>query len=281
MTKEEKAESLHYKHALENYSKEVQLATTTSFNLSGRFVEARLGWATLIYTRLCTSSVTIIDILPKNKSSNHGNANWDFPAIASLGRNFIECYHTLFYLCIEKIPNDEWLARKGLFNLHDCVSRRKLFSLMGETNLINFDNQIKELQEILKANAFFMGLSQNQKNHFLSGEYPFLIDRYEIEKKIDPDISTYKWAYKFLSLQTHSLPMAFYGMIDSNRGRGIENDIEKYYIAMVIEWISDYLRKATKELIELFPDVVNTFNKELREILAQPLIRYEDSKIIN
>ncbi|WP_442961724.1 DUF5677 domain-containing protein [Pseudoalteromonas sp. B62] len=58
-------------------------------------------------------------------------AHWDYSSVASLIRDLIECYLTFYYLCSDKCSSEEWNARWQLMNLHDHLSRVKMFNALG------------------------------------------------------------------------------------------------------------------------------------------------------
>ena len=79
----------------------------------------------------------------------------------------------------------------------------------------------------------------------MKAETAFILGRQEIEKRIDPNDSSMKWIYLFLSNQSHSFPMAYYRTKSKSRGSGVENEADKGYIEQCLEWITDYLKKGS------------------------------------
>ena len=71
-------------------------------------------------------------LAPKNHNPKRLKIEWDYSSMFSLTRNIMECYQTLFYLWSQDISDDERLARKKLFDIHDLYSREKLFSFSNE-----------------------------------------------------------------------------------------------------------------------------------------------------
>jgi hypothetical protein len=61
--------------------------------------------------------------------------------------------------------------------------------------------------------------------------------------------------YSFYSAQTHSFPMGFYRMDEQNRGRGVENEVEKGYIGGALEFNAITLNRCTDYMQNLFADV--------------------------
>jgi hypothetical protein len=84
---------------------------------------------------------------------------WDFASIGGLSRSVLELRLTFYYLCVEKCAEDEWRARRQLLDLHDCVSRLKLFEDMGDAaEVASFSVVSETLRDRLRGNAFFKAL---------------------------------------------------------------------------------------------------------------------------
>src|ERR1700757_3323795 len=112
-----------YNYAVSNYLDHLIAAIEASNKAAGKKAKPRVFWTSVIFTRLCTLSASIQQLLPVKGLGEQKARNWDFSSVASLARNFIECYQTFFYLCIDEITEEEWSLRKGIFNLHDATAR--------------------------------------------------------------------------------------------------------------------------------------------------------------
>jgi len=216
-------------------------------------------YASLLFTKLCTCSVSIRALSPEPELIGL-DAHWDFGSVVSLTRNTIECYLVFFYLCIEKCSNEEWNARWKLMNLHDHMSRTKMFRAMGEdVESGDLANEIKsDVLSALKDNPWFQKLSEKQQAHFLKGNTAFFKSQDEIVEASGGDVSEFRYMYRFLSNNTHSFPMGFYRMAENDRGRGIESKIEIQYTGMCLQWAGYYLNKAKFEFVELFESSMPT-----------------------
>lgn len=166
----------------------------------------------------------------------------------------MECYQTMFYLCVDNVSIDELKARRNLFNLHDYYSRKKLFSFTDDKQE---DKKIEKLviNELTETNYFHL-LEEKQQKHFLKGENAFFISREEIEERIGTDKNDFKLLYKLFSSNTHSFPMGFYGMLEGGRGTGVKSEIEIGYNGLALETGEQYIRLATKNMLDFFPDIL-------------------------
>jgi len=206
-------------------------------------------WMSVLMVRYLNIAIAINRLLPNEGEEPSNMHSWDFGAIATLTRNFIETFHAFFYLGVEEIDDDEWNLRLKVFHLHDSSRRNELFKLMGD---ISQNEKFQEISEELlleiKNNKKFLTLNNNLQRRIIKAETAFILSRQEIEKRIDPKDSSIKWVYMFLSNQSHSLPMAYYRTESEGRGSGVENEADKGYIGLSIDWITDYLKKGHQYL---------------------------------
>ena len=56
--------------------------------------------------------------------------HWDYASVAVMTRSILEVRLAFHYLCIEKCSGREWGCRWNIFNLHDCLARKRLFEEM-------------------------------------------------------------------------------------------------------------------------------------------------------
>jgi hypothetical protein len=260
-----------YEYARKAFEDYVQLATAVSGSIHHQPIDTRSFWASVLFAKLCVTSVSIVQLLPGNQRFSSDFNNWDASSVSTLSRNLIENYHAFFYLCIEKIPDAEWECRRQLFNLHDCLIRKKIFTDFGiEEDLPKFVKQADELRDILKQNSFFLNLPDGEQKKLLKGEQAFYLNREAIEQRMGTGRSDLKAVYRLLSIQAHTLPMSFYRTIEQRRGTGVETDTELHYISMAIEYIIPYLQLVTRQIIALYPAARAVLNQEQLILLDEP-----------
>lgn len=250
----------YYTENLKQYSKIVPLAAEVSKLSTGRQVEDKIVWACVLYTKMCVTGMSILILSPDNDIAQRKIPHWDFSSLFSLTRNLMECYQTLFYLCIDSVTIDEQKARRKLFNLHDYYSRKKLFS---------FTSQNKEDQDIeqsvvkeLTETEYFKSLEQKRQAHYLKGDNAFFISREEIEERAGMAKHDFKLLYKLFSTNTHSFPMGFYRMLEGGRGTGVKSEVEIGYSGLALETAAGYMKRATKNMLDFFPDVLAQLTDE-------------------
>lgn len=241
----------------------VELSTELSQEIAGRFVEERKGWASILFTRMCTTSVSIGILTPESRFAvNLGH--WDCTSLFSLARNLMECYHTFFYLCIDSITDEEWKLRYQIFCLHDRRSRFDMFNYFGDNQEDKYNKVYQEIVEQLEKNILFMKLDEKTKKKYLKGDNAFLMSREEIEEKMGENKNEFKGWYKFLSIQTHSFPMSFSRMSTDTKGKGLKSDIEVGYSATALEISCKYLTQACTDILKVFPDTKQKFEIRLK-----------------
>ena len=250
------ADRERYEQVLDRFDGLVAATTAISQGASGRPSESSRHYhAALLYTRLASWGVSALFALPGNQRSIAQFENWDFPAVASLTRNLIECYLVFFYLCVEPIKEEDWECRWNIFNLHDCIRRREFFALLGvdPEALEEFDRGAEDLRGRLRANAKFGALPPKRQKEHLSGRKLYLQNRSELIKKIGIDQNVWRAVYMFFSSQIHTFPLGYYRIGEGDRGRGLENETDRKYITAAVELSCFVLKRAAKEMACLFP----------------------------
>jgi len=245
----------YYFDNLYKYARAIDLCIKISKLAEGRKTENKIFWASVLYTKMCVTGVSIRILSPESDFIKKDFLHWDYASLYSLTRNLMECYHALFYLCVDNVDADELIARKKLFNLHDYYSRKKLFSYTDEP--IEDTEIEKSVIEELCETKYFKNLSSKQQKHYLKGEDAYFISREDIEVKIGTDKQYFKYVYKLFSSNTHSFPMGFYGMIKGDIGRGTRTDKEMYYNGYALEIAEQYITQASRDMLKFFPDILN------------------------
>lgn len=253
-------EDKYYKENLEKYSKTIKLAVKISKLGARRKVEDKIFWACILYTKMCVTGLSILILCPENETAEKTNSHWDFSSLFSLTRNLMECYQTMFYLCLDKVGSNELKARRKLFNLHDYYSRKKLFSFTSENSE---DKKIEDfvILELTKT-VYFQQLEEKQQKHFLKGDNAFFISREDIEEKSGMNKNDFKLLYKLFSSNTHSFPMGFYGMLDAERGTGVKSQVEIEYSGLALETAERYIKRASNHMTGFFPDILKRLTEE-------------------
>jgi Family of unknown function (DUF5677) len=255
----------YYSSSLDEFTVALEMAIATSHATTSLQAGARRFWASILFTRLCTSSISILSLCPASKLNQNG-FHWDFGAVASLSRNIFECALNFFYLGMDTITDEEWMARLKVMQLHDCMSRFCMFRDFdpNDEQLKAFEEQANELRSILQTNTFFINLPEPQRNKLLKGKHASILTHDEILQRMGELQSSTRGYYRFLSSHTHSFPLSFYRMAEQDRGRGVKNEAEMAYIGGALEFCANTLKRCTDDMRKLFEDIAefpnNSFN---------------------
>lgn len=259
-------ENLDYNNELKEFNKILDIAQKISGLGSNRESDGfRMTWTCVLHTRICVMGNSIKMLAPKNYNPQKLFVEWDYSSMFTLTRNVMECYQTLFYLCVDEISNDERFARKKLFDIHDYYARLKLFSNLNEN--LEEPQVVDMLNKQLTDSAYFKTISEKKQQYFLKGDTAFFISREDIEEKMGNDKAYFKFLYKLFSSNTHSFPMGFYGMLNGERGTGTATPIEVNYSAWSLNIAGQYILSSANDMICLFPDINDKLTLVEKEIL--------------
>jgi hypothetical protein len=86
-----------YPNCLKNFDNFVSAATAVSQAAGGKFTKSpKAFWASVLFTRLCTTSLSLLMMLHNNRLIKSSIDHWDFSSIATISRVLIENYFTFF-----------------------------------------------------------------------------------------------------------------------------------------------------------------------------------------
>lgn len=246
-----------YQRARKKFEDVAYRAKVVSTGTGGLRAEtSRHYWASILFTRLVVNAQSILRLCPKTSPTPDRHAHWDFSSVASLTRNLLECYFVFYYMCVDRAASDdEWQTRQEAMFLHDNTTRRRMFRDLdpNHPDLAGFDGHRVDLTERLQGRPYFQSLEKEKKEKILSGKgYPFKQD--ELLDRMGIDRNALRFYYRFLSAHTHSDPVAFYRMAEHGRGAGVENSVDKAYIAASLETANSFLTRAIGEILLDFPD---------------------------
>lgn len=137
------------------------LGTEMSQKVAGRIENHTKAYATILFTRMCATSVSMMKLAPEIIQSH-----WDCTSLFSLTRNLIENYHTLFYFSIDKINEDERELRKLFFDLHETKSRVDMLFYLAKEDKNQGSKIEKEIKDRIRNNKIFSELHQKNKRIF-------------------------------------------------------------------------------------------------------------------
>jgi hypothetical protein len=212
-------------------------------------------YASVLFTVLITRGISLLTLAPHTPWADKKIEHWDYASLAGIVRTMIELRVAFYYLCAENCSDDEWNCRWNLFNLHDCVSRIRMFDALGDTEQVEaFEVQADELRGRLKSNPFFNALDAKRHKKLLHGQTAYLFSLEEIADKAGIAVNQFRWLYVLFSSHVHGLPMSFYrlGGDNTERGRGLPSPVEDGYSSLCLSLASTLLVATRDELHQLF-----------------------------
>lgn len=225
-----------------------------------RSPSGRHYYASVLFTALVTRGVSLLNLVPHTPWATKLIEHWDYASVAGITRTILELRLAFFYLCAEPCSEEEWNCRWNIFNLHDCISRRRMYESFpsGSGQLDDFDAQADELRDRLRANVFFQSLPSNKQKSLLHGKTAYIMPLEDIGERVGVEKETFRWLYVLLSSHVHGLPMSFYriGNGDDGRGRGLPSETEEGYTSLCLSFVVSLVVGARDELHQLFSGLI-------------------------
>lgn len=242
-----------------DHLKSFDLATCEALAVSQaigiQMAEPHIGYATNIFTRLCTHSISLMRAVPRSRWVRADFDDWDFGCAAGHCRSIIE--GTLLFQYLIETPSSrlEWSAKLNVMHLNDCARRIKLMSNVdAHDDVAGLSVKAEELRGRLRLNEWFLKLEGATQKRCLAGDNVMIPARDEMLVKAGWEKKSFYVIWDILSQYAHVLPISFYRMEPGGRGTGIENDADKCYLALALQLSADAMTAATDLLVEAFPD---------------------------
>jgi hypothetical protein len=247
-----------YDNELAIFQNAVMDALWTSDQAKGLSVDPRLYWVSVLFTRICCISESVLALCP-DRLDPFSTTHWDFASVASLTRNLLEAT-AFFYYFSEPVDDDEWAVRLLVMQLNDRTQRRRFFVSLREAREIGqLDEEIAGFRIRLSNAFFFKALPLKLQKDLLEGHRPSVSTLREMVRLFQADDQIWP-LYDFLSFQSHTLPMSFYRAAEQGR-TGIENMHDRAYIAGLLPVATSILLRATgafktrfSKLVEFKPE---------------------------
>lgn len=253
------------------YDKVVKTTALISLNQHGIETDGRGLRSVRIFTRQTILGISLQRILPRPSSTKHYEDElWDICSIASLSRNIMEGYLSLYYFGIERVLDEEAELRFFIAQLHRNVEWYEIRKLTNPSDpgLKEFEDGIASQRERISNHAYLNSLTAVQKRRALRGTEMYKT-KADFEKELS-ECSDLRRTYRLLSNLVHPLPISI-ERIDNERGRGIGSDADVNYCKICLMLARRYLAASTIGIADHFSDALaKRFEDSLRGI--RPLI---------
>jgi hypothetical protein len=209
--------------------------------------------ASWLFMRLCVTARSL-ETLFEPQPALYGTITYlDHGSIANLSRALIENVTVMLYIGDITISKDEWQCRKQIIDIYDCRSRAEFLPLIGYVSKGNPDKILTKLQERVKTNPFFMSIPEKRRKRLLDGDDMFIEGRQNTMKKFGWGDDLTKGVYKYLSMQAHTMPMAFH-RTDANKLYERDSESARVTAGFSTEFARRALGAACIRMLDLFPD---------------------------
>ena len=233
------------------------IVLTVSDAAGGIKTSTRWIRATQLFTRLSVTLFSFIRLLPENTITRDREPFWDWPSVAALARNIIETYHAFYYLTDPTLSDEDVQFRINLMHLHHNAEKYRLYREWGAPAevLTDFETGLPKDRERLRGNSVFTALSEKHQESLLKGKRAMHLQHEQINAKLPFMGRFFRPIYSLFCNQVHSTPFAFQTQ-SNERGRGDENDTERFYIILAIQVVVKYVTAAVLDMARIFPEEI-------------------------
>ena len=271
---------LSFLEEVELYDKVIETTKLISRNQHGIMTDGRGIRGMRIFTRQTVAGLSLQRILPRpSKFAELEFELWDICSIASLSRNLMEGYLSLYYFGLEHVSEEEAELRFFIAQLHRNVEWYDIRKLSdpADPGLNEFEVGIKSQKERIRNHPYLDSLPAPQRNRALRGieMYKTKAD-FENEQEVCKDL---RRNYRHLSNLVHPLPMSI-ERIDNDRGRGIGTDPDVNYCLICLMLARRFLAASTVGIADHFPDALaSKFDASLRKIRLLVVAGFEGDDV--
>lgn len=212
-------------------------------------------YASVLFTLMITKCVSLLMLAPHSPWADKKIEHWDYSSMTGITRTLIELRVAFYYLCVDQCSEDEWQFRWGLFNLHDCTSRIRMFEALEDVSQVEaFHKTAEELRSRLVANPFFVTIDKKLQKRLLHGQTAYHLPQEVIAERAGITLKNFRWLHVLFSSHVHALPMSFYriGRDGDDRGRGLPSPPEENYSTLCLSMAATLLVSTRDNVHGLF-----------------------------
>jgi len=223
-------------------------------------------YASVLFTVLLTRGLSLLNLAPHTPWADKRIEHWDYSSLAGIARTMVELRIAFHYLCVEQCSEDEWDFRWNLFNLHDCVTRMRVFEAQENAEEVaKFQLEAEMLRDRLTSNPFFETVDKKRHKKLLHGQTAYLFPLEEMAEKAGIATGHFRWLYVLFSSHVHGLPLSFYriGADHPERGRGLPSPIEESYSGLCLSLAATLIVQSRDGLHEIFNGLKNAHEEPI------------------
>lgn len=231
--------------------------------------------ASIVFAKICASTLAALRQVPKSRyyAKSGGIKIWDLSSLASLVRNLIEAYYTLYYLLHDDCGDQERSFRRLLWEFHESFERWKCLSkaIPESVYLPKIKTDFESLKDRLKKNSYLKGLSDGQQRKILSGSSYRLRSNVDLSDSCGVSSDYYRAQYKYCSSFAHTSPFSISalscfraGDSDSERIMGTIVQLATGYLSLSIRDFVDVFKVSDATITETASDTIKTWQEILK-----------------
>lgn len=247
----------YFRETLSTFHSGLDLAMRFSARCDGVRVEQRHGWASWLFLRLCIVGQSLSRLATFRTRLEEGEVyTLDHNSIAAIARNIIEATLMFFYVCERGVDDDEWSLRKNVLDLHDCLTRYRMFKAWkSEKEAKYFRDAAAEIRERVRSHKLMKKFDADKQKQLLGGQQLYLNGLRSVVKRAGWDPDRFDGVYAYLSVHSHSAPTSFYRTDKHQIDFSKPSEYQFGLVGFAIEHADQSIRAACKQLIDVFPDL--------------------------
>jgi|SRR5471032_2704916 len=244
-----------YREELAKYEEVLDATMDLSMNQHGIQTDGRGLRAMKVFTRQTLVAISLSKLLPFSRKTNDPEDGfWDVCSVASLTRNLMEGYVTLFYSGTEVVGEEEAELRFFLGQYHRNREWQQIRKQQtpNDPEIARIEERLANEMKRLKEHPFLLRLSPAQRNKVLKGDEIYLT-KADIEER-SPVVGNYRLHYQILSNLIHALPLSI-ERIGNDRGRGVRAGPDIAYICLCLSLAVRFLAASVLAVYDRFPEL--------------------------
>ena len=250
-------EEAYFREMLSTFRTGLDLAMRFSARCGGIRVEQRIVWASWLFHRLCIVGQSL-DLLATHKTGLDEDEVYtlDHSSIAAVTRNIIEAALMFFYVSELGVSDDEWGLRKDILDLHDCLTRYRIFkSWKREEEMKSFRESAAKIKDRIRNHKLMRTFDAEKRKQLLGGQQLYLNGLRSVVKRAGWDPDRFDGVYAYLSVHSHSAPTSFYRTEKHQINFSKPSEYQFGLAAFSLEHADQSIRAASKRLMDVFPEL--------------------------
>jgi len=227
-----------------------------SARCDGMPVEQRYGWASWLFLRLCIVGQSLDRLATYKSQLDDGEIyTLDHNSIAAVSRNIIEATLMFFYVS-ENVNDAEWQLRKSVLDLHDCLTRYRMFKAWNNDEVAkSFSTAASKIRERINKHNLMRGFDSAKRKQLLGGQQLYINGLRSVVRQAGWDLNRFNGVYAYLSVHSHSAPVSFYRTETHQINFSKPSNHQFALAGFALEHADQSIGAACKRLVDVFPNL--------------------------